>query len=489
VRKATWSRDRCARKDLPDYQTAKVVVTARGEMNQLRGRAIARIVLFIIVVSIAIVIRASVAASDIPLLGDAKTRYDPIANSLLAGHGFSRDTAPPYRPDNFDQPGYPLMLASVYAITNRSTRAVVLVQLLLELLVLLAVILIARELKLSRNAQILAVVIGLICPFLAKYAGLLLSEILATLVISLACYAFMRSVRESPRNNLKWWAMAGLASGISLLIRADTLIVVMLISAVAIILARPPSAKLRLLQTTVLIGSIVLTLTPWTIRNYLQFKAFNPLGSVSAQAGLPYVKWLNTWLDSPADLKPFWWDAMKTEEHLEPFPAAKIPDDDERNRAWSSLLQGREQKTMRGEPNRQFQELADEAGRKRPLQTFVVVPVRRLIKTLLYPQINRLPTLMGTRLPYFALQGLWLLLLGFSLLGVVQAIRLKRFVVLLVVAVIIGRMLLPLISGLGADPRLLVEILPLLYVLTAFGISASYDLFRAKVSPIAQTPP
>jgi hypothetical protein len=96
---------------------------------------------------------------------------------------------------------------------------------------------------------------------------------------------------------------------------------------------------------------------------------------------------------------------------------------------------------------------------------------------------------MGTRLPFFALQGLWLLLLGFSLLGVVQAIRLKRYVVLLAVAVIIGRMLLPLISGLGADPRLLVEILPLLYVLTAFGISASYDLFRTKGSPISQTLP
>lgn len=455
-------------------------------MSQLKARAIARIVLFIIVASIAIAIRLSVAASDIPLLGDAKTRYDPIANSLLAGHGFSRDTAPPYRPDNFDQPGYPLVLASVYAITNRSTRAVVWFQLLLELLVLLPVIWIAKELKLSRKAQILAVAIGLICPFLAKYAGLLLSEVLATLVISFACYAFMRSVRESQRDSLIWWALAGLASGIALLIRADTLIVVSLMSAVAIILARPPSVKSRLLQTSILIISIVLTLTPWTVRNYLQFKAFKPLGSVSAQAGLPYVKWLNTWLDSPADLKPFWWDAMKPEENLEPFPAAKVPDDDERNRASSSLLQGREQKTMRGEPNRQFQELADEASRKRPLQTFVVVPVRRLIKTLLYPQINRLPTLMGTRLPFFSLQALWLLLLGFSLLGIVQAMQLKRYAVLLLVAVIIGRMLLPLVSGLGADPRLLVEILPEIYVLAALGISASYEFLKAMGSPVFQ---
>ena len=448
-------------------------------MSQLRVRSYPRIILFMIVVSIALVIRLSVAASDIPLLGDAKTRYDPIANSLLAGRGFSRDTGPPYRPDSFDQPGYPLMLASVYAITHRSIRAVVLFQLLLELLVLLPVVWIARELKLSRTTQILAVAIGLICPFLAKYAGLLLSEVLATLVISFGCYAFMRAVRDSERNNPGWWALAGLTSGISLLTRADTLIVVSLMSTVAIILSRS-SFKSRLLQAGILIVSIVLTLAPWTIRNYLQFKTFKPLGSVSNQASLPYVKWLNTWLDSPAYLKPFWWDAMKSEETVEPFPADKIPDDDERNRAWSSLLQGREQKTMKGEPNRQFQELADDAFRKRPLHTMVVVPVRRLIKTLLYPQINRIPTLMGTRLPFFSLQGLWVLLLGFSLFGVVQAIRLKRYVVWLLVAVITGRMLLPLISGLGADPRLLVEILPPMYVLAALGLCAVGELVRSR---------
>ena len=87
---------------------------------------------------------------------------------------------------------------------------------------------------------------------------------------------------------------------------------------------------------------------------------------------------------------------------------------------------------------------------------------------------------MGTRLPFFAIQGLWVLLLGFSLLGVVQAIRLKRYTVLLLVAVLIGRMLLPLISGLGADPRLLVEVLPFLYVLAAFGLYGAYEFVRFR---------
>jgi 4-amino-4-deoxy-L-arabinose transferase-like glycosyltransferase len=350
------------------------------------------------------------------------------------------------------------------------------------------VVWIARELKLAPGAQILAVAIGLICPFLAKYAGLVLSEVLATLVISLACYAFMRAVHESQHNQLIWWALAGLTSGVSLLIRADTLIVVALMSTVAIILARPSSVKWRLKQTSILIISLIVTLAPWTLRNYLRFETFKPLGSVANQAGQPYVRWLNTWFDDPADLKPFWWDAMKEHENPPPFPAEKVPDDDERNRALNSLLQAREQKTMTGEPALQFQELAGEAARKRPLQTFVIVPVRRVVKTWLYPQINRVPTLMGTRLPFFSLQGLWLVLSGFTVLGMVRALRLKRYSVLLLVAIIVGRMLLPLISSLGADPRLLVETLPAIYVLSALGISAVCEFVCAKSSLVLLNP-
>jgi 4-amino-4-deoxy-L-arabinose transferase-like glycosyltransferase len=446
-----------------------------------------RTILVIIVLSIAFVIRLSVAASDIPLLGDAKTRYDPIANNLLHGNGFSRDTAPPYRADNFDQPGYPLLLASIYAVTNGSRRAVVLFQILLELLVLLPVVGIARELKLRGAVQVLAVGIGLICPFLAKYAGLVLSEVAATLVITTACYAFIRAINESSRKHI-CWMLAGLLSGISLLIRADTIIVVGLMSVVAIALAGISPVKWRLKQITIFVITLLLTLAPWTVRNYLRFQTFKPLGVVADQSGHPYVRWMNTWFDNPGDLKTYWWEALK--EGAPPtFPTDKIPDDEERSRATSALLQARSQKTMMGEPARQFQELAAKAIQKRPLQTFVALPVKRVINTWLSPHINRVPTLMGTRLPFFSLQGLWLLLSGFALVGFLYALRLKRYSVLLLVAVIVGRTMLPLISSLGTDPRLLIEILPALYMLSALGIysvgeSLSYrsPLIRKLVS-------
>ena len=430
---------------------------------------------------IAFVIRLSVAVSDIPLLGDAKTRYDPIAQNLLQGNGFSRDTAPPYRADNFDQPAYPLMLASTYAVTDRSRRSVVLFQLFLEVIILLTVWGIARALKLPRGAQRLAVGIGLVCPFLAKYAGLILSEVLATLFICLACYAFLRAVQEPASNKYVWWVLAGVMSGISLLVRADTLIAVGLMSVVAIVLPRSLTATSRLKQIGLLAIALVLTLAPWTARNYLRFERFIPLGTLSNQSRLPYVRWMNTWFDDPADLKTFWWDAL-TDGPPPPFPADKIPDDDQRIRAANALIEARAQKTLAGDSAQQFQDLADQAARERPLNTFVVVPLRRVIKTWLYPQVNRVPTLMGTRLPFFSIQGLWLVLSVFTFIGVVNALRLKQYSVLLLVAVIFGRVVLPFISSLGADPRLLVESLPAMYVLSAMGAFAGYEFIPARSS-------
>jgi 4-amino-4-deoxy-L-arabinose transferase-like glycosyltransferase len=429
------------------------------------------------------VIRISVAVSDIPLLGDAKTRYDPIAKSLLQGNGFSRDTAPPYRPDNFDQPGYPLMVASIYAATDRNRRSVVLFQLLLEMIILLTVWGIARALKLPRAAQRLAVGIGLICPFVAKYAGLILSEVPATLVICLTCYTFIRAVQKPSANKYVWWALAGVLSGISLLVRADLVIVVGLMWAVAIVLPRSLTATVRLKQIGLLAIALVLTLAPWTARNYLRFERFIPLGTLSNQSRLPYVRWMNTWFDDPADLKTFWWDAL-TDGPPPSFPADKIPDSDQRIRASNALIEARAQKTLGGDSAQQFQDLATQAARERPIHTFVVVPLKRVIKTWLYPQVNRVPTLMGTRLPFFSIQGLWIVMSVLTIVGVIDALRLKQYSVLLLVAVIVGRVALPLISSLGADPRLLVESIPAIYVLSAMGAFAAYEFVRARSSRV-----
>jgi len=280
-------------------------------VNAINMNKLVRFSLLAFVLLIAIGIRLSVAVSDIPIQGDAKTRYNPIANSLLDGHGFSRDFSPAHRPDNFDQPGYPLMLAAIYSVTSRSPRAVVMVQLLLELLILLPVLAIARELRLKRSAQMLVLVIGLITPFLAKYAGLLLSEVFASLMIYVCCYTLMRALRESSNDGLRWWAISGVAAAISLLIRADTVILIGLMCAVAVILARPDTKQRRLQQIGLLIAGLVLAMTPWTLRNYYHFRSFKPLGNVAAQSNHPYVKWLNTWFDDPAELKTFWWEALR----------------------------------------------------------------------------------------------------------------------------------------------------------------------------------
>ena len=130
-------------------------------------------------------------------------------------------------------------------------------------------------------------------------------------------------------------------------------------------------------------------------------------------------------------------------------------------------MMARSQKTLAGPPTQAFQELAVEGKTKRSFATFVMLPIKRLVNTWLSPHINKVPALLATRLPFYAVHAWWLLLSVLSVVGAVYALRQKQYAVLFLVAIIVGRFVLPMISSLGADARLLVESLPAIYVLSA----------------------
>src|SRR5437870_3657297 len=50
-----------------------------------------------------------------PWAPDDVPRYQQLARNMLAGHGFSSSATPPYRPDMFRTPVFPLFVAVLYA--------------------------------------------------------------------------------------------------------------------------------------------------------------------------------------------------------------------------------------------------------------------------------------------------------------------------------------------------------------------------------------
>lgn len=111
--------------------------------------------------------------------------YDYViaAHNLLEENGFSSDTAPPYTPDIFRTPIYPLFIAGVYAISGHSDAAVVLVQLIIGSFLGSLLYLSLLSWGFSRRSGLIAGFLFAADPLTTLNANLLMTETLFTFLI------------------------------------------------------------------------------------------------------------------------------------------------------------------------------------------------------------------------------------------------------------------------------------------------------------------
>ena len=358
---------------------------------------------------------------------DSRWHYDPLARNLLQGHGYSKSLQPPYIPDSFHQPGYALFLAANYAMGGYSLQLVGYVQALLEIGILCMIWQLGGWLGLSRQARVAAVVFGLATPLLPRFSREILTEILATFTITLTTL-LIGLVINKPKMN--WgWILAGISGGIVLLIRADLLPSIILLILIAVILNR------QWRKTALLLLFLVVTMSPWMLRNYTIYEQFKPLGEVTAQTQLPYVKWLDTWLTDYAEEREYWHQ--------------RDPD-----------------------PSVDYTQLIKIAHEKAPVHTFVWVPLLRVIRVWVN-QPQNLPT------PWYwrAAHLITYLTLVFGFTGVILIFWQRQWSLLIPCAIIVGRSILPFMSALGVEPRYMLEAIPMVYLLCGF----SYDYFYRTI--------
>lgn len=396
--------------------------------------------------------------------GDAGGRYYPLAVNLAAGNGFSLQMQPPFEPDDFNQPAYPFFVALIYRLTGGSNTAVSVIQCLLEILIIIITLRLAYSLKLAKNTIVLTAFFAVISPFLAIFSNRLLTEIPATFALLLLCYLLIVGVENK---SLKIWIFAGIIGGLCLLIRPDALISVFLMfvaACCAILVSRFKSQAVP--RILLFIAVVSLTMIPWTLRNYKLTGEILPLGRVNEQTNLSYVKWLNTWLVEPLDMPSFWWGRMELKIPLNSaenaFPA------EEKNRAENSLKIAQYQNSFEGASSDEFARLAEDAHTRRPLTSYFIVPSERAVMTL-----ARLPNYVEDESNQTLAYSLWLPLVAISLMGILVMSARKIF--LIPAALFVGRMFLPFYTAIGAEPRFLIETLPILYISTAVGI---FWLFR-----------
>jgi 4-amino-4-deoxy-L-arabinose transferase-like glycosyltransferase len=198
-------------------------------------------------------------------IGDSR-EYVALAKNLAHHQTFSRDSVPPYRPELFRTPVYPLLLAAPY-IVHRSSFIVLalLVQLLLALGTVLLTWKLALELGLAPRTAALAALLVALSPNLAFLSSKLVSEALFTPLL-LICLLLLNRFRLAGR--VADLVAAGACSGLLILTRPIATFFPVLIAAYLLWpRLRIRNWQLGIRNSTLLLACASVVVAPWVIRN------------------------------------------------------------------------------------------------------------------------------------------------------------------------------------------------------------------------------
>src|SRR3984957_19983812 len=308
-------------------------------------------------------------------------------------------------------PGYPAFLAAVFAVAGQSPRAAMLSQVVVDLVTCFIIALIAARLapEASRRRVALAALwLAALCPFAANYTAVVLTETLCIFLTALALLVLLNAFRSSsPASTASIgerssplanpWFLGGILAGFGALVRPETPLV--LLAAGLVLLAKwwRPRDWTELFRAGALMAvGLVLPLVPWAARNWrtlheVQFLApryselpgeFTPLG---------FGDWTGTWLWRFGDVYLSDWKVNVEEIPIDSLPARAFDSPQERDRVARILDDYNTTLTLSREQDAEFGQIARERTARRPLRTWLEIPLLRSLTLWFTPRVELLP--------------------------------------------------------------------------------------------------
>ena len=309
-------------------------------------------------------------------------------------------------------PGYPAFLAAIFWLFGADNfKAVLLTQILVDLLTCLIVADMARR-TVSNRAASIAFVLAAPCPFLANYSAAALTETLeiffTALALDLAVAALDQMRQTSASASVRGlWAATGAAIAACILLRPDGGILLAGVVVYLTILMTMNRADRRrraassvggiaLAAITVLVVGLA-PLIPWAIRNFHTLHHFEPLAPRYANepeelAPVGFNRWVKTWMAEYASVEEIYWNVQGDKIDPEKLPSRAL---DEPGRETSLMLIADYNRTPEQELTPQldarFGELAAERIRAHPVRYYSVLPALRVADIWLRPRTDLLP--------------------------------------------------------------------------------------------------
>lgn len=342
--------------------------------------------------------------------------YGDIAKNWLDTGTFGLTHTDGVHPTLIRLPGYPAFLAACFVFFGREHyNAVLLVQIVIDVASCFVIADLARR-TVSERAALIAFLLAALCPFAANYTVAPLAETLSIFFVAIAldaAAAGLRAIGEdsvpqvrvprlesnlgSNRGGLAW-IVCGLAVSCGISLRPDGGI---LLVAIGIYLlwrmCRRPQERTRLFWAGVLVLAIAIApLVPWTMRNWRDFRVFQPLVPQSASDPDEFVpdgfdKWTKTWAADYVSTEDIYWQVPGDKVNLSLLPARAF--DNAADRATTQAIFNDYSQTLVINPelNARLTELANERIHRDPFRYYVWLPALRIADMWLRPRTEMLP--------------------------------------------------------------------------------------------------
>ncbi len=324
--------------------------------------------------------------------------YGDIAKNWLAHgvYGFSHPGGAP-EPTWIRLPGFPGFLALCFLLFGREHyTAVMLVQTVVDVLTCFLIADLTRRM-IHDFAGKIAFVLACICPFTANYVASPMPETLSIFSLAGAFWCMCIALDEPPHRWLAWTGCA-LSIAFGILLRPDGGMLLAAIGLFLIVrLIRIPDQR----GATFVAGLLVLVislapLVPWTIRNWVTFRHFEPLAPRYASdldefTPLGYNHWVRTWMAEYVSVEDIYWQMPgdHVDVNLLPRRAYDTPEEEARTR---ELFDEYETRTAIWPAlDAQFEQLARERVSRHPFRYYVELPLLRIADMWLRPRTETLP--------------------------------------------------------------------------------------------------
>jgi hypothetical protein len=447
-------------------------------------------------------LRVAFMRSRVELSGDA-LMYGDLARNMLLHHVYGLTESWGIRPTLIRLPGYPAFLAACFAVFGVGNYvAAMWVQVVADLVACGLLGGLAARLW-GRRVGLVALGLGMLCPFTANYCATPLTETLVIFCVALTLFAMERWTAGARAGRVwNWWmAVVGLALVYGIFLRPDQGLLAVVIVAAMVWVGWRESRGRGILPVGVMCVAMAMPFLLWGVRNWRVFHVVQPLApryAIDPSEWNPYgfQRWYRTWaVDFNATMNVYW-----------NYGAAPMAMGDLPKRAIDNPMQRAETERLYVEYNQTetptrandagFAKLAEERIAARPLRYYVWVPALKVADMWLRPRT----ALLELPLDWWRFReherGSWeclglvvwnaayLVLAG---LGVWKWRRGDRALAWAMIAYVVLRCLL-LWTIDNSEPRYTLECFPMLILWGAYAVGRWLDSDAAKIPSGAKAP-